>query len=184
MGLMRREYRTHDKRDWGPGPWQDEPDKIQWKDEITGFPCLMVRNHSGAWCGYVGVAEGHPWFGKFYDDVEAHAHGGLTFSGHCQVEPDPARGVCHIPEPGDPDNVWWLGFDCSHHNDYAPASAILREIMKGCPYRDQEYVTRQVTRLAVQAADARTRIKELTHDPQEGANHPAEEKAADQAAAD
>jgi hypothetical protein len=34
------EYRTIDKSQWGPGPWQDEPDKKQWQDEATGLPCL------------------------------------------------------------------------------------------------------------------------------------------------
>ena len=41
------DYRTVDKTTWGAGPWQDEPDKKQWRDE-TGFPCLIVRNNGGA----------------------------------------------------------------------------------------------------------------------------------------
>ena len=53
------EYRTMDKSVWGPGPWQNEPDKRQWQDEATGLPCLIVRNSMGALCGYVGVSEGH-----------------------------------------------------------------------------------------------------------------------------
>jgi hypothetical protein len=49
------------------GEWDNEPDKIQWLDEDTGLDCLMVRNHFGSWCGYVGVTEGHPLFGVGYD---------------------------------------------------------------------------------------------------------------------
>lgn len=60
------EYTTIDKSTWGPGPWQEEPDKIQYVDEATGLPCLIVRNGPtiGALCGYVGVLPGHPLHGK------------------------------------------------------------------------------------------------------------------------
>ena len=49
--MQRIEYRTIDKSQWGEGPWQDEPDKIQWQDEETGLPCLIVRGHMGFLCG-------------------------------------------------------------------------------------------------------------------------------------
>jgi hypothetical protein len=101
------EYRTADKSTWGRGEWQDEPDKVQWKDEATGLPCLIVRNWSGALCGYVGVTEGHPFYEKDYGATLPHecdescnaehdyhryeaspggalgAHGGITFAGGC-----------------------------------------------------------------------------------------------------
>lgn len=130
---MEREYRTVDKSSWKRGPWDDEPDKAQWKDEATGLPCLLVRNSSGGnLCGYVGVAEGHPLFGKSYDDVRLpnndgeddypDVHGGLTFADRCHPHPDgEARGICHIPDEGEPDHVWWFGFDCAHSWDYSPA---------------------------------------------------------------
>ena len=81
------EYRTHDKSEWGPGPWQSEPDKRQWRDEATGLPCLIVRGPSGALCGYVGVSRGHPCYGKDYDDVTVEVHWGLTFASKCAPEP-------------------------------------------------------------------------------------------------
>lgn len=61
-----REYRTLDKAKWGTGPWQDEPDKRQWQDEVTKLPCLLVRGPHGALCGYVGVPKGHPLHGIDY----------------------------------------------------------------------------------------------------------------------
>lgn len=48
----------HDKSTWGEGPWQHEPDRLEF--EHAGLPCLIVRNHFGALCGYVGVSPGHP----------------------------------------------------------------------------------------------------------------------------
>lgn len=67
------------------GPWTNEPDKAQWIDEATGLDCLIVRNRMGALCGYVGVPEGHPAHRQDYDNVDADAHGGLTFAGGCHV---------------------------------------------------------------------------------------------------
>lgn len=140
---------TREKADLGPGPWQHEPDKIQFVDESTGLDCLIVRNHMGGLCGYVGVPEGHPMFGRAYseclqgcDDEEGscyqhspeylyQVHGGLTFSGKCQEGPPEteASRICHVPEPGLPANVWWFGFDCGHYNDLHPWPGEARSIM-------------------------------------------------------
>lgn len=145
--LEERTY-THEnfspaKETWGEGPWTDEPDKVQWVDEATDLDCLLVRNHFGAWCGYVGVPETHPCFGKGWIDVEAelsvHVHGGLTFADRCdpRAEESPelmSGAVCHVPYPGRPDPVWWLGFDCLHGGDYAPGMGVLnRELMEKMP---------------------------------------------------
>ena len=99
------EYRTIDKSGWSRGEWDDEPDKMQWVDEQTSMPCLIVRNNGGALCGYVGVGRNHPLFGKDYNDcispekhegpVDYHyectpsgileAHGGITFADGCHT---------------------------------------------------------------------------------------------------
>lgn len=56
-----------DKAAWPRGEWDDEPDRLEWRDAATGLPCLVVRNHSGALCGYVGVGPTHPWSGIQYN---------------------------------------------------------------------------------------------------------------------
>lgn len=225
------EYRTIDKSPWGAGPWDIEPDKMQWRDEATGLPCLIVRNHGGAWCGYVGVADGHPLYRVGYSDVaklpketlrqmlEARGvldlyaddlekgdvrvesiidvHGGLTFSDDCGEHTredweqwrnrrseytqeaakyprgDAARhlkewaecyddfhawakrceavGICHLPEKGEPAQVWWFGFDCSHCGDISPGYDFSRRHDFGPnEYRDVDYVRDQVAELAKQ----------------------------------
>lgn len=94
------------KEKWGTGPWQDEPDRLEF--EHLGFPCLIRRNMThGNFCGYVAVPPGHPWHGKV-EDIDADAHGGINFTSACEGD------ICHVPKPGEPDNVWWLGFDCGH----------------------------------------------------------------------
>lgn len=154
-----KEYRHYDKSEWGDGPWQDEPDKIQWQDEGTGFPCLIVRNRGGALCGYVGVPESHPDFENGYDAVDVEVHGGLTFANFCTKDGEEAKHICHVPSLGEPHRVWWLGFDCSHAGDSSPAyDAKYREQSISCPwnesgfyeYRDIPYVKAQVARLARQ----------------------------------
>lgn len=133
-----------DRCGWRPGPWDGEPDKRQWIDEATGLPCLIVRNHMGALCGYVGVSAGHPWFEKPYQAVDNHVrvHGGLTYSNHCQ------EGICHVVEDGEDDNVWWIGFDCAHAGDLWPGHGL------GEIYRDMAYVTAECASLAQQAKAA------------------------------
>jgi hypothetical protein len=163
------EYRTIDKSAWQPGVWQDEPDKAQWYDDGTGFPCLIVRGPHGALCGYVGVRPGHPWHGMNYDSIETadkdeygfsgpFVHGGLTFSGPCSHGDDPSRGICHVPAPGDTDNVWWLGFDCAHAGDYTDMKYDdgWRERFPADDdvYRDFAYVRAEIESLARQAASA------------------------------
>lgn len=167
---------------WPAGPWSDEPDKMQWIDDATGMACLAVRHpHSGHWCGYVGVEPGHMLHGKDYGAAgvftcgdtceegedgyhygctpQAHleAHGGITFADKCQHSTDPCRGVCHIAEPGKPDELWWFGFDCAHCGDCSPRDYELKK--RGYPfspvygvYRDLGYVREQCAHLAQQLA--------------------------------
>jgi hypothetical protein len=130
------EYRTVDKSAWGPGEWADEPDKVQWQDEATGLPCLAVRNHHGVWCGYVGVAPGHPWHGMGYSDVDddISVHGGLTFANACSPGKE-EHGICHKPDPGEPEHVWWFGFDCGHCDDLIPRRYLEYAALPGEAYR-------------------------------------------------
>lgn len=102
-----------DKSQWGAGPWQDEPDRVEF--EHLGFPCLINRNmRHGNLCGYVAVPPGHPWHGKDRNELDVEAHGGLTYSAACHDD------ICHVPKAGEPDDVWWLGFDCAHFLDVSP----------------------------------------------------------------
>lgn len=151
------ERRFQDKSTWGDGPWQNEPDKIHWIDEATDLDCLMVRNHWGAWCGYVGVPPGHALHEKTWGDCaidHLSVHGGITYGDFC-ADGDQIDGVCHVPQPGRPHNVWWLGFDCAHHRDLMPGgpqSVITRGVFRSPDsfYRDVKYVVSEVESLAKQ----------------------------------
>lgn len=159
MSPVREWTRTDiDKSGWGEGPWQSEPDKVQWVDEATGLDCLIHRQpRSGHLCGYVGVGPDHPWHGLNYEKVGADVHGGLTFSAACAESEDPSRGICHVAEPGRPEHVWWFGFDCAHGGDWSPSYASYANPIfarNDEAYRDRGYVETEIRQLARQIADA------------------------------
>lgn len=136
------EYKA-DRSGYGRGEWDHEPDKVLW--EHDGFDCMVVRGPLGSLCGYVGVREGHPWFGKDYDAVNADVHGGLTYGSFCQGH------ICH-PKP---EKTFWLGFDCAHSGDLVPGMAKYSERNgRGETYKDLAWVKAEVHSLVEQAKDA------------------------------
>lgn len=144
-----------DKSKWMDGEWKSEPDKIEWRDEKSNFPCLIVRGPHGALCGYVGIDNTHPYFEKEYDhsDIEndhnIKVHFGLTYSRLCN---DNGK-ICHIPLSGESDNIWWFGFDCAHCTDFCPKWT--EDLMSFPPnnseiYKNIDFVINEVTKLASQ----------------------------------
>lgn len=125
------------RQEWPDGPWQQEPDFATW--EHLGLPCIAHRGGAGAWCGYVAVPPGHPAHGKDYGDEifdALYVHGGLTYADKCH------RHICHVPKPGEPDDVWWLGFDCAHAGDM-----IIRHVESfdfGLPFEDHYWTLAEV----------------------------------------
>jgi hypothetical protein len=162
--MLTADYKV-DKTGWGPGPWQTEPDRVDFV--FAGLACFALRHpHMGFWCGYVGVPREHPLYGRRWDNpgglgVVLEAHQGINYSAPCDGE-----AICHVPAPGMPDDVWWLGFDCGHTWDLAPGMRA-RERAMGLPpieeiidtplwlretYRDLPYVRREIEHLACQLA--------------------------------
>lgn len=69
-----------------------------------GFPCRIWRHPIlGHLCGYVGLYNGHPDYGKDYNDVDVEAHGGLTFG-----KKDSEKIF------SDNSSIFWFGFDTAH----------------------------------------------------------------------
>lgn len=139
----------YEKELWGDGPWQNEPDRIEFEHE--GFPCLIIRTQSGYLCGYVAIESNHPDYDKDYNEVNVECHGGLTYGERCSGH------ICHIPKPGKPDDVYWLGFDHAHSRDYSPANNIYKmkygthfNRMENETYKDINFVTKGVKHLAEQ----------------------------------
>lgn len=168
---------TYEDRPWPDGLWMQEPDRVQWVDEATGLVCLVKRHErNGHLCGYVAVPPSHPFHRKDYSEcsnsdpcddnwcythspaAEIEVHGGLTYAASCQG--DPETGICHVPAPGEPDDVWWFGFDCFHAWDLSPGmkNAAMAEIGRhdlidhDQTYRTIGYVKDQCASMAKQLA--------------------------------
>lgn len=167
---------------WGDGPWRDEPDRLEWRDSATGLPCLIRRGPLGNWCGYVALAPDHPLHGTDYDDlpgdVQCVMHWGATFAGPC-MEGDEGTGIiCHIVQPGESANVWWVGFDCAHAGDLVPGVEVARTAlgmpellqMDGWPgdvYRTADYVMGVCTNLAAVLGRIRSPLPTMPADNRE-----------------
>lgn len=136
-----------------------------------GLKCVVVMQAWGHRCGYVGIPQKHPLYGKKCGerlrarsalDIDDYfkVHGGLTYS----------EGSDNYPIPSD---LWWFGFDCNHcfdKCDYESAKklfsddlAVLRSLERrkkmdedygiNREIRSCEYVKEQCKRLAEQLAD-------------------------------
>lgn len=164
----------------GKGPWLGEADKVSWRDEASGYDCIMLRDtDDGFLSGYVGIPCDHPLWG--WDDgavpldIGIEVHGGLTYSRLCEEGPSPARRlavearrICHVTlRPAvyhpvahatghrveDP-HAWWFGFSCDHAYDLIPRHAQVPSRSKSSElartYRDDAYVVRETVALAAQ----------------------------------
>jgi len=142
-----------DRSKWPKGPWDDEPDKMNWTTK-AGLPGMIVRSEiMGNLCGYAAVPSSHPWHGLTFRDAKIlmriSVHGGLTYSAPCEGR------ICHKAVADEEDDVWWFGFDCCHGMDLAP---MMVGMFKDMPfslssigkYRDVAYVYGEVEDLAKQ----------------------------------
>ena len=135
------------KRDFGDGIWIDEPDYAEFS--YKGVRCMVERNHSGAFCGYIFVNSGHPWYGKRCDEIKVEVHGGFTWSEYIEKE-----------------NTYKIGFDCAHLEDIIPraskeVTAFLflqaKKLGMTVTYKDLDYVVGECIRLAeASIVEART----------------------------
>ena len=130
--------------------------KVESEFEHEGLKCVVLMTNIGHRCGYVGVSEAHPLFGKDYDDLpdDINVHGGVTYAG--------GEGGYPIP-----DGLWWFGFDCAHYGDandyeqafkyglvdkntYSVMNGIYNKINTYGVVRSLNYCTEECKRLAVQ----------------------------------
>ena len=70
--------------------------------------------------GYVRICEGHPYYGKEYDEIPVDVHGGLTYSAFTV---DNGKFFT---------KGFWIGFDTAHHSDTLlkwPEDAVYHEAL-------------------------------------------------------
>ena len=162
-------YVIKDRHPRGRGPWTDEPfDKIAWRDAETGLDCILLRQASGVWGGFVAVGPGHPLYAHREDAVPAAAglspHGGIDYAEACSRNEDEAVRVCHahighrtsrhdtpIADDQAMDNAWWFGFAADKPGDLVPSgSKPVLASEEGEVYRSIDYMYSETTKLARQ----------------------------------
>lgn len=166
---------TCDKSQWGPGEWQHEPDRINFRTE-EGFDAAVLRaRHSGSLCGYVGVPYGHPWWGMKYMDslpstpallatpvdtdkislisllcMAGEASERIRIDCAVQVHGGLTYSARGWRAAGEDARCWYFGFDCAHYQDASPAYD--HRFGGGGTYRDLEFVKDEVAALSKQLA--------------------------------
>lgn len=165
------------KSEWGPGPWQDEPDEHQWVDDKTGYACMIRRNPLGALNGYAAVPPTHPAWGLHYEGCLQAEYEVYSEAVWKSMRDETA---CVVPRPKKVTPVgqrlsrirvhggltwsgpldaherdWWFGFDCGHFGDLMPAMMAFERSMAthflrqpNFIYRDIAFVASQVGMLA------------------------------------
>ena len=162
-------YVIKDRRPRGRGPWTDEPfDKIAWRDAETGLDCILLRQVSGVWGGFVAVGPRHPLYAHRADAVPAAAglnpHGGIDYAEACSRNEDEGVRVCHvhighrmahrdapIAEDQTMDDAWWFGFAADKPGDFVPSGSkpvLARE--EGEVYRNIDFMYEETMKLARQ----------------------------------
>ena len=159
------------------GPWLGEADKVAWRDPVTGYECIIMRDSFGGFLGgYVGVPASHPLYEFEHDaipaDIGIEVHGGVTYAAMCEEGPAPqrvpryeSRRICHVLVGYHPitdatgykvedAHAWWFGFTCDHIADVVPTDR--SHASSGASvgivqvYRNDAYVLQEVRNLAVQ----------------------------------
>ena len=75
------------------------------KDDIE---CVTILNiPMGIRCGYIGVGDNNPLYGKNEEELPLSAHGGITYTSHFPPFESIQKGR----------NLYWIWFDTGHFGD-------------------------------------------------------------------
>lgn len=133
-----------------------EPDKryiVEREFEHAGYKCVVIFGRIGHRCGYVGIPENHPLYGKGYsehlnikksDVGDREVSGVFPLFGACIDKDERIRieayfqchggityagGGKHSDYPIESD-LWWFGFDCGHAGDKADYEYAIKKFPK------------------------------------------------------
>lgn len=86
---------------------------VLYKGEKDGY-IIVIMSYGFHPCAYIGLPKTHKFYGLHYNDIDdINCHFGLTFS---------EQGNDKMPwiENEEEKELWWIGWDYAHCNDYAP----------------------------------------------------------------
>jgi hypothetical protein len=93
---------SRDKKNWGNGPWQNEPDREEF--EYRNYRCSIKRHPLGHLCGYVTIGAEEVKLLDEDDREDFQVHGGITYN-----------------KENKEDGTVTIGFDCAHSSDILPS---------------------------------------------------------------
>ena len=127
-----------DRCSWGSGPWDTEPDLVEWTTQ-SGLYARILRHASGHWCGYVHVPNTHVLCEADLSETISQfvVHGNVSYCNRFAGK-------------------WWLGFDAAHYRDLVPGRGVT---FSGNTYRDAQYMQSECESLAWQIKDCRAPAK-------------------------
>lgn len=130
-----------DKREkWGEGEWLHEPDYYEWIDEVSGYLCIVNRNHLGAWTGYVCLSMEHPYYGWPDRERPRPRIESVSVSWTGTAPPNLRRNDDFV-----------IGFDCGSGMDYVPGrdrDYQGTDFMHLFRYRNYNYIVKKTKKLA------------------------------------
>jgi len=140
----------YSKKNFPPGEWKNEPDLCYWERRL---PCLALRDMAmGIWKGFVGIEEGHPFYGLSIEELLKHddameiffaIHGGITMAGRL-----PPKYKEYAK------NYWWIGLETSHGADLMPFLKLdtsdpdMAKMLSNQVYKDIHFIRRETNKLA------------------------------------
>lgn len=123
------------KKEFPTGEWDKEPDFLEFIDEDTNIPCLIIRNDFGSLNGYIEVPK--KLISKYGDYLRSYLESEIVIHGEITYYGDRLN-----------DSNLWIGFDCSHAGDYLPFDLGNTEQPKD--YKNIEYVKNECKKAAMQ----------------------------------
>jgi len=107
------------------------------------FECIIRRNtRGGHLCGYVTLTPDNDFFGKDYDNIPVHCHGGLTYA-------------------SDEGDKWVIGFDCAHYGDLQPFWSNQEIYGSNGTYKDMDYVSKECESICEQISEKSKYIRRV-----------------------
>lgn len=117
----------------GDDPWNNEENKYSFY--YKGCLCLILRNHLGALCGYVGVNSTNVFY-QTEPPMDLIVYGNITYAGYGDTEPIGSPWFQRPIADAEGKTLWWVGFTCSYSDDFCPALAenIKHRVAPDAPY--------------------------------------------------
>lgn len=112
---------------------------VQKEWETHGLKCRVIMfrlTREGGYNGYVAVPQGHPSYGKHYDEIDVDVHGGVTYA---KFGTDELYEGVEVLRPNP--ELYWIGFDTFHAWDSIekwPLEAVAEETERMAEQLKQE----------------------------------------------